>query len=146
MDDDQIGTVPGPAHRALVVDDAAENRSLAAAMLRRLGLTVDEATDGCDALAKLADTPYSMILMDVHMPVLDGLAATRELRASQSWETRHDVPVVAITADARPEAHANCFAAGMSSYLAKPFGLEALRREVSRWLTDAQAEPGADEM
>jgi signal transduction histidine kinase/ligand-binding sensor domain-containing protein/CheY-like chemotaxis protein/HPt (histidine-containing phosphotransfer) domain-containing protein len=121
----------------LVAEDQPLNREVAIGMLAALGLTADTANDGRQALQKLAQTHYDAVLMDCEMPVMDGLAATRELRRVAGGGPR--LPVIASTADATAEARAACADAGMDDYLTKPFTREALHATLARWLPAAPA-------
>jgi signal transduction histidine kinase/ligand-binding sensor domain-containing protein/DNA-binding response OmpR family regulator/HPt (histidine-containing phosphotransfer) domain-containing protein len=134
--------------RVLVVDDQAVNREVARGMLRALGIASEEATQGVEALERLAAGGFDAVLMDCAMPVMDGFQTTRELRAGSGPAAR--VPVIALTADATPEGRAACRAAGMDDYLSKPFSREALHAVLARWLpalgdSDAQAAALRDE-
>ena len=126
--------------RILVVDDNSVNRLVAAAHLGRLGCTVDVAIDGHEALKALGRNTYDLVLMDCQMPDLDGLQATRAVRAGEGSGRR--TPIVALTASALKGHRETCFAAGMDDYLAKPIGTEDLRRVLDRWLPNA-GEAGA---
>jgi CheY-like chemotaxis protein len=95
-------------------------------------LRVDTAHDGRHALEMLARTNYDIVLMDCRMPVMDGFAATTELRLREG-EGRH-TPVIALTADTTNAAREACFAAGMDDYLGKPFSRAALRAALARWV------------
>jgi signal transduction histidine kinase/ligand-binding sensor domain-containing protein/CheY-like chemotaxis protein/HPt (histidine-containing phosphotransfer) domain-containing protein len=121
----------------LVAEDQPLNREVAIGMLAALGLTADTANDGRQALQKLTEVHYDAVLMDCEMPVMDGLAATRELRRSAGGGPR--LPVIASTADATAEGRAACAAAGMDDYLTKPFTREALHATLARWLPAAPA-------
>jgi CheY-like chemotaxis protein len=127
--------------RVLLADDNAVNRRLTVGLLRRLGLHVDEASDGDQALHALEGGAYGLVLMDVRMPVLDGREATRRLRQSKDWATPADVPVVAVTAHTGAGERDACLAAGMDDYLSKPFGLDDLRTVTRRWLGIHGEEP-----
>ena len=116
----------------LVVDDNAINRKVAAALLQRLGLSVELAESGQQALDLLARTPVDLVLMDLQMPDLDGAATTRALRLREAGGRR--TPVVALTASALPEELASCLAAGMDATLTKPVQLGELRRTLGLWL------------
>jgi signal transduction histidine kinase/CheY-like chemotaxis protein len=112
----------------LLVEDNAVNALVAEATLRRFGLSVTRVENGLEALAQLCDAsrPYHLVLMDLHMPELDGMAACRRLR---QWESEHGVtrvPVVALTANALSSDRAQCLAAGMDDHLGKPFLVEQL--------------------
>jgi signal transduction histidine kinase/ActR/RegA family two-component response regulator len=111
--------------RVLLVDDNPVNLRLAARLLEREGHHPATAADGQQALAALAAEPYDVVLMDVQMPVMDGLEATQELRRREAGSGRR-VPVIALTAHAFPEDRTRCLAAGMDGYLAKPVAREQL--------------------
>ena len=120
----------------LLVEDNAVNALVAEATLRRFGLTVTRAEDGLQALALLCKPkrPHHLVLMDLHMPELDGMAACRRLR---QWEQAHGlapVPVVALTANALSSDRARCLAAGMDDHLPKPFLVEQLLAMLQRHL------------
>ncbi len=130
----------GPGGRrwlALLVDDNAVNREVGTAMLEELGLQVHTANDGREAVEKTAagapgaSTAYDVVLMDLQMPRLDGLAATREIRALPQVG---QVPVIAMTANAFEHSRAACMAAGMNDFLAKPIDVWQLADALRRWL------------
>ena len=123
-----------PVHRGLVqlglqvllAEDNTVNRRVATAFLERLGCRVDVATDGRRAVAMVAENLYDVILMDCHMPEMDGYEATREIRMlGGRWRA---LPIVALTAAALPEDQARCFEAGMNHYLTKPLDSTELER------------------
>jgi signal transduction histidine kinase/ActR/RegA family two-component response regulator len=109
--------------RVLVVDDHPTNRSVACLMLETIGFEHAVACDGLEAVAAAAAEPFDLILMDVRMPNMDGLAATRAIRATPAGA---GIPIIAMTADAMPEDVARCLDAGMDAHLAKPVSLKAL--------------------
>lgn len=111
--------------QVLVVDDNEVNRKVASLHLSSLGATVESANDGRAALEMVKAGTYDIVLMDVRMPVMDGLTATRRIRALRSAQ-QAQVPIVALTANAFPEDQARCQEAGMNAYLAKPFKREEL--------------------
>ena len=121
---------PGRSLRVLVVDDVAANRMVARAMLTGAGHQVDAAVDGSEALEAVGRTAYDVVLMDVQMPVMDGLEATRRIRALPPPRCR--TPVLAVTASALPEQIAACHAAGMDDHLAKPVDRASLLAAVAR--------------
>ncbi|OYW10689.1 MAG: hypothetical protein B7Z53_00375, partial [Rhodospirillales bacterium 12-71-4] len=127
---ERAGEVPGRSLRILVADDVAANRMVARAMLVGAGHRVDSAADGAEALAAVERDAYDVVLMDVQMPVMDGLEATRRIRALDT--ARRRVPVLAVTASALPEQVAACRAAGMDGHLAKPIDRESLLAAVQR--------------
>ncbi|KQS56520.1 hypothetical protein ASG17_04685 [Brevundimonas sp. Leaf363] len=104
--------------RVLIVDDHPTNRDLLRIMLQAAGCETQEAADGQEAVDAVAAATFDIVLMDVRMPIVDGLAATRAIRAMASPAC--DVPILAVTAEAMPEDAARCVAAGMDGHLAKP--------------------------
>jgi len=121
--------------RVLVVEDQALNREVAQGMLAAIGVDSDTATDGREALEKLARERFDAVLMDCEMPVMDGCAATRALREREAGVPR--LPVIALTADGTQAGRTACLAAGMDDYLAKPVTREALHAALARWLSAA---------
>jgi signal transduction histidine kinase/CheY-like chemotaxis protein len=121
-----------PGH-VLVVEDNPVNRMIAEEFLRSLGIPARTAEDGAQALAACADAPPRLVLMDLQMPVMDGLAAARALRERQQRGELPDFPIVALTAHAMSTDAQDCRDAGMVGYLTKPLLLDALRDEVARW-------------
>lgn len=120
---------PARSLRVLVADDVAANRMVARAMLVAAGHRVDSATDGAEALAAVARETYDVVLMDLQMPVMDGLEATRRIRELDGG--RASVPILAVTASALPEQVQACHDAGMDGHLAKPIDRESLLAAVS---------------
>lgn len=118
IEDEGAQAQHGRPTRVLIVDDHPANRDLLRIMLQAADCETAEASDGEQALAVLKDQTFDLVLMDVRMPVMDGLAATRALRALDA--PVRDVPVLAVTAEAMPEDAARCLAAGMDGHLAKP--------------------------
>ena len=110
-----------PALRILVVEDHPVNRQVAEKFLLMLGQTVTLAKDGAEGVARAAETPFDLILMDMHMPVMDGIAAARAIRASGSA-----VKIVAMTANASDDDRRLCAEAGMDGFEAKPMTLGRL--------------------
>jgi CheY-like chemotaxis protein len=121
----------GSRGRALVVEDNAVNQEMARAMLDMLGFEVTTASNGEEGVRAAAERGLSLILMDCQMPVMDGLAAARAIRAAEPAGVR--VPIVALTGNAMPGDREACMAAGMDDYLAKPFSLAALRAMLDKW-------------
>ena len=140
---DLAATVRG---RVLLVDDNRVNQQLAGAMLERLGLAYECADNGRDALRRLAGADFSLVLMDMEMPEMDGIAATREIRRNEaaSCGSAEDgrpprMPIIAMTANALQEDRERCYAAGMDGYIAKPVSLTALQNEMRRIFGNAPA-------
>ena len=121
--------VSAAAHspRVLVAEDSAVNQLVASEMLERLGCRVTVADDGQQALALATTTPFDLVLMDLQMPVMDGLAAARAWRHFESKANRARLPMVALTADAQADTRKLCIDAGLDGYLTKPFTLRQLQ-------------------
>ncbi len=115
------------------------NQQVAVALLRRSGHTVDVAADGEEAIGAVRSRPYDLVFMDVRMPVLDGLTATRRIRALPGPAAR--VPIVAMTANAMAGDEAACLAAGMDGYVAKPVDRQRLDEAVARWTAAGPSAP-----
>ncbi len=124
--------------RVLVVEDQPLNREVAIGMLASLGLTVETADDGRQALARVQHERFDAVLMDCEMPVMDGYSATAEMRRREVAGAH--IPIIALTADATNAGRAACLAAGMDDYLAKPFRRDALHATLARWLGTARPE------
>jgi signal transduction histidine kinase/CheY-like chemotaxis protein len=120
--------------RVLLVEDNAVNMALALGMLEAYSVTVDCAENGVEALAKLGESRYDLVLMDCQMPELDGLEATRRWRAEESSRGAGRVPIVALTANAMAGDREACLACGMDDYLAKPFTRANLAGVLLDWI------------
>ena len=124
------------AARLLVVDDHPVNLEVLQRQLELLGLSADIAEDGAAALALWRKAHHSVVLLDLHMPVLDGFGLADAIRRE---EVKRDLPrsgLIAVTADALKGEDARCFAAGMDGFLPKPVSLDALARTLGRWIPD----------
>ncbi len=128
-----LSSGPGPGH-VLLVEDNPVNRMIGEGFLKALGLPAQTADDGMQALAACAREAPALVLMDLQMPVMDGLEATRRLRALQQAGRLQRFPIVALTAHALQSDRDQATAAGMDGYLTKPLLLDALRAELQRWL------------
>ena len=124
--------------RILIVDDEPVNLEIACFLLEAAGLLVDRAEDGRQAIERVHDTPYALIIMDMQMPRLDGLDATRYIRQLPASTT---VPILAMTANAFAEDRLRCLEAGMNDFLIKPFDPDTLATTVLKWLDQ---EPAVD--
>ncbi|MDO6682477.1 ATP-binding protein [Oceanobacter sp. 5_MG-2023] len=120
--------------RVLLAEDNGVNQKVASQMLIHLGCVVTLANNGREAVEKSASGEFDLILMDCHMPVLDGLAACREIRQREQQQQLPAVLIVALSADVMVDRKEECEAAGMNGYLAKPVRLEDLRRELPMFL------------
>lgn len=116
--------------RLLLVDDNTINRSVARLLLAPTGLIVTEATNGKEALDCLGNQPFDVVLLDVHMPIMDGTEAIKHIRAADApWR---DVPVIALTADAMSGDRERLLSIGMTGYVSKPIEQAALVQEIDR--------------
>lgn len=128
--------------RILVVEDNKVNQAVVVAMLKKMGLRAEVAENGQEALDVLAQREYDLILMDMQMPVMDGLEATRQLRLREMGDRR--TPVIAMTANVMSEDQASCLDAGMDDFVAKPIQAELFQQALNRWLVSRQ--PGPDSL
>ncbi len=131
----------------LLAEDNPVNQEVARAMLDGLGVRVDVAVNGKEALAMRARRDYDLILMDCQMPVMDGYQATAEIRALEAAGDSR-LPIVAMTANAMEGDRQRCLEAGMDDYLAKPYSMSQLAQVLGRWLPlvkpeEATVEEGA---
>jgi CheY-like chemotaxis protein/HPt (histidine-containing phosphotransfer) domain-containing protein len=122
-----------PGVRVLLVEDHPINQELAVTILRRAGIEVEIANNGREALQKLEKNRFDVVLMDIQMPVMDGLEATRTIRDPGSGVLDHDLPIVAMTANALAGDQEKYLEAGMDDYLAKPFVPGGLIAKVALW-------------
>ncbi len=122
------------AGRVLLVEDNEVNRMIGREVLMALGLTVVEATDGKQALERLAAEPVDLVLMDCQMPVMDGYAATQEIRKRERRLGLPHLPVLALTANAFDEDAVRSREAGMDAHLAKPYTRDQLQELLKVWL------------
>jgi signal transduction histidine kinase/DNA-binding response OmpR family regulator/HPt (histidine-containing phosphotransfer) domain-containing protein len=122
----------GPA--ILVVEDNPVNREVAVSMLESLGCTVDTAENGWLALKAMSTATYDAVMMDCQMPVMDGLAATGEMRRREQAAGAARVPIIALTANAMEGDRERCLDAGMDDFLSKPFTQQQLATLLRRWL------------
>ena len=128
---------PEHAGHVLLVEDNFVNQRVAVYMLAKLKFKVDVAKHGREALEKLAKTRYDLVLMDCQMPEMDGFDATRVIRDPASRVLDHDIPIIAMTANAFPEDRARALAAGMNDFLAKPVDRSTLSGMLGKWMKPA---------
>jgi CheY-like chemotaxis protein len=131
------------AIRILLAEDNVTNQQVALGILKKLGLRADAVGDGAEAITSLETTPYDLVLMDVQMPVMDGLEATRLIRDPRSAVLRRGIPIIAMTAHAMQGDRERCLEAGMDGYIAKPIrpaelfaGIKPFTRRLSPILAD----------
>lgn len=125
-------------HKVLVVEDNPINQTLVDAMLAQMGQDVVVVDNGAAALKRMEEETFDLVLMDMQMPVLDGLETTRRWRAR---ETGKHLPIIAMTANVMPAALENCFRSGMDNVLSKPFTREAMLAMLSKYLEPASTTP-----
>ncbi len=120
-------------NRVLLVEDDLENMRVVEAKLRKLGVEFEWAKNGLDATEKIRDSHYDLVLMDVRMPLMDGLEATRVIRESETGKSSR-VPIVAMTAHASEKMRVECTRVGMDGYMSKPIQFEQLEGYLKRYL------------
>ena len=126
----------------LVVEDNLVNQKVISAMIGKLGYRADIVADGLQAVAAASDNLYDMIFMDCQMPVMDGYAATLEIRQAEGQGTsRGRVPIVAMTANALSEDREQCFAVGMDDFISKPVMLDVLKSIIDKWCPERDSNP-----
>lgn len=119
--------------RILVADDKESSREFVRTVLEHAGCVVEEAADGCEALAKITANPPNLVVLDLHMPGLDGFAVMESLRQNGQYTL---LPIVALTASAMQGDRERALAAGFADYMTKPISLSLLRSRLLRLLPD----------
>ena len=118
----------------LLAEDNITNQQVALGILKKLGVNADAAADGFEVIKALESIPYDLVLMDVQMPEMDGLEATQRIRDSQSAVLNHNIPIIAMTANAMQGDRERCLRAGMNDSVSKPVNPQALVEALARWL------------
>jgi CheY-like chemotaxis protein/signal transduction histidine kinase len=126
-------TVPLENSRILLVEDNVINQKIVLLSLANQVSKIDVAANGMEALEMFGLKQYDLILMDIKMPVMDGIVATKKIRELESTSDKH-IPIIAVTANALAGDRENCLAAGVDDYIAKPFTTEVLIRKMKNWL------------
>ncbi len=126
--------------RVLLAEDNLVNQEVAIGMLTILGYEVDLAETGLQAVEALTNKTYDLVLMDCHMPVMDGFKASAAIRHLERTQGRRPIPIIALTADVQKGIQEQCQSVGMNDYLSKPFNQIGLRDTLSKWL---QASPAS---
>jgi len=133
-------STPRPCH-ILLAEDVVMNQQLAVALLTRSGHSVEVVDDGAAAIAAIQRTAFDLVLMDVQMPVIDGIEATRRVRALGGRFAT--LPIIAVTANVMPDDVAFILAAGLTDHIGKPFGLRALDDVIERWVPSPKTSAAA---
>jgi diguanylate cyclase (GGDEF)-like protein len=120
----------------LIVDDSILNQEIAHDYIEHLEFSIDTADNGLQALEAVQLNSYNLICMDVQMPVMDGIAATKAIREHEKLHQLKAVPIIALTADNTDGIKQICLAAGMNDYLEKPFSQKAILQKITHWLND----------
>jgi PAS domain S-box-containing protein len=123
--------------RILVVEDNKINQKVIKKILEKLGYASEVASDGREAIEMLSKAEYQLVLMDVQMPVMDGLQATVEIRSSNSTVIDHDIPIIALTASAMKGDREMCENAGMNDYATKPVDPHKILKKIKKWVNAA---------
>jgi CheY-like chemotaxis protein/HPt (histidine-containing phosphotransfer) domain-containing protein len=122
------------AIRILLAEDNIVNQQVAVGILKKLGLHADAVANGAEAVKALETLPYDLVLMDVQMPEMNGYEATRQIRDLQSLVQNHQIPVIAMTANAMQGDREKCLKAGMNDYISKPVSPQSLAEVLETWL------------
>lgn len=125
--------LPPPGTRILLAEDNPANQALFQAILEKAGLTVDVASDGQEAIDACREIPYDLVLMDISMPEVDGITATKEIRATNSPCGR--IPIIALTAHSLDGDKERFMEAGMNDYLSKPVDKNVLLSMIAKWVS-----------
>ncbi|WP_456380676.1 EAL domain-containing protein [Thiolapillus sp.] len=130
------GRPPKMVCKILLAEDNKVNQEVATSMLIAMGCKVDLARNGKEAVQAFGKTNYDLILMDCHMPEMDGFDATSEIRQLEQEQGRKPIPIIALTADVQKGVKERCLAAGMNGYQSKPFKQQQLATLLQQWLSD----------
>jgi len=130
---ENLFTFTAPEARILLVDDNMINQEVAVALLEPFEMQIDVASNGKEALEKVQSVKYDMVFMDHFMPVMDGVEATKQIRALED-AYYHELPILALTADAVQGVKEEFLAAGMNDFVSKPISMEEMVRMLKHWL------------
>jgi CheY-like chemotaxis protein/HPt (histidine-containing phosphotransfer) domain-containing protein len=131
----------GERGHILVVEDNLINQQVALGILQIQGYSVTVANNGREALECLANGSFDLVLMDCHMPEMDGFEATAEIRKREQAAGARRLPIIALTANAMAQDRDECLNAGMDDHLAKPFSMQTIQEMLDRWMPETPARP-----
>ena len=131
--------------RILLVEDNIVNQKVALGMLKKLGYPAQAANGGQEALDILIESEFDLVFMDIQMPGLGGLEATKKIRSGEGGERNSDVPIIAMTAHATRQDRKNCLAAGMNDYVPKPISGELIHEAMQRVMSPGEMMTSTDE-
>jgi PAS domain S-box-containing protein len=131
--------------RVLVAEDNVTNQKVVQRILGKYGYRVDAVANGLEAVQALGSIPYDLVLMDCQMPEMDGYEATRAIRRLDTLVINHNVPIIAMTANAMQGDREKCIISGMDDYVAKPIDLQNMIEVIERWLIDSSTKSQSDE-
>nr|WP_320016212.1 response regulator [uncultured Desulfobacter sp.] len=134
-----VGEIKQPHVRILLADDNITNQIVAKGILEKFGYYVDAVANGIEAVRSLEKIPYDLVLMDLQMPELDGLEATRMIRNATSKVIHPNIPVIAMTANAMAGDREKCLNAGMNDYISKPVDPIILAEKIEKWINRIQS-------
>jgi CheY-like chemotaxis protein/HPt (histidine-containing phosphotransfer) domain-containing protein len=130
----RLGSLAPLSGRILLAEDNLTNQLVALGILKKMGLRADAVGDGGEAVKSLQTIPYDLVLMDMRMPVMDGIEATRRIRGPQSSALNRQIPIIAMTANVQQTDRAACLEAGMNGFIPKPVSPAAVRAALEEWL------------
>lgn len=134
------------SEKILLADDNSINQAVAIALLKRLGYRADVVANGLEALEALYRIDYDLVLMDCHMPEMDGFAATAIIRDISTKVRNHNIPIIAMTADIQGKVKELCLQSGMNDYLVKPVKRSELQQVLEKWLGEGKSKKHAATM
>ncbi len=137
--------VPEMELKILLVEDNIVNQKVALGMLRKLGYSAQAVSGGQEALGIMSEADFDLVFMDIQMPGLGGLEATKQIREGQAGEGNAEVPIIAMTAHATRQDRKNCLAAGMNDYVPKPISSELIHDAMCRVMAMEEPDGNADE-
>jgi len=131
---ERLSRFNGRKARILLAEDNITNQQVALGILKKFGLTADAVANGAEAVKALETIPYDLVFMDMQMPEMNGLEATRKIRDPNSSVNNHDIPIIAMTANAMQGDREECLNAGMNDYMSKPVKPHDLEKILEKWL------------